>query len=85
MEPEGLLPHLQQPATCPYPEPDQYSPCPPSLILKIHFNIILPSTLPLPSRLLPLGLHTKFLYAHLLSPYVLHVPPISFFSICSPE
>jgi hypothetical protein len=23
MEPEGSLPYLQQPATCPYPEPDQ--------------------------------------------------------------
>jgi len=22
MEPEGLLPHSQVPATCPYPEPD---------------------------------------------------------------
>jgi len=28
MEPEGSLPHLQVPATCPYPEPDQSSPCP---------------------------------------------------------
>jgi hypothetical protein len=25
MEPEGLSPHSQQPATCPYPEPDQSS------------------------------------------------------------
>jgi hypothetical protein len=23
MEPEGSLPHLRVPATCPYPEPDQ--------------------------------------------------------------
>jgi hypothetical protein len=33
MEPEGSLPHLQVPATCPYPEPDQsslYPPPPPS-------------------------------------------------------
>jgi hypothetical protein len=44
MEPEGSLPHSQQPSTCPYPEPDQSSPCPPSYCLKIHFNIILPST-----------------------------------------
>jgi len=28
MEPEGLLPHLQVSATCPYPEPDQSSPSP---------------------------------------------------------
>jgi hypothetical protein len=41
MEPEGSLPHSQAPATCPYSEPDQSSPCP--HLLKIHFNIILPS------------------------------------------
>jgi hypothetical protein len=28
MEPEGALPHSQQPATCPYPEPAQSSPNP---------------------------------------------------------
>jgi hypothetical protein len=33
MEPEGLLPHLQVPDTCPYPEPDRSSPCPPPLVL----------------------------------------------------
>ena len=41
---ECSLPQLQEPATCPYPEPDQPSPCPPSPFLKIHFKIILPST-----------------------------------------
>ena len=30
MEPEGSLPRLQQPFTCPYPKPDQCSPCPPN-------------------------------------------------------
>jgi hypothetical protein len=44
MEPEDSLPHSQEPATCPYPEPYQSSPCPPSHFLKIHFNIILPFT-----------------------------------------
>jgi len=29
MEPEDSLPHLQVPATCPYPETDQFSPCHP--------------------------------------------------------
>jgi hypothetical protein len=29
MEPEGSSPYTQQPATCPYPEPDWSSPCPP--------------------------------------------------------
>jgi hypothetical protein len=28
MEPEGSLPHSQDPATCPYPEPYQSSPGP---------------------------------------------------------
>jgi hypothetical protein len=28
MDSEGSLPHLQEPATCPHPEPAQYSPCP---------------------------------------------------------
>ena len=41
MEPERSLPHSQQPNTCPYPETDQSSTC---HFLKIHFNIILPST-----------------------------------------
>ena len=29
MEPEGSSPHSQEPATCPYPEPDWSSPCHP--------------------------------------------------------
>jgi hypothetical protein len=31
MEPEGSSPYTQQPATCPYPEPDQSSLRPPPL------------------------------------------------------
>jgi hypothetical protein len=44
MEPEGSLPYTQEPATCPYPEPDESSLRPPPNLSKIHFNIILPST-----------------------------------------
>jgi hypothetical protein len=44
MEPKGSLPHSQEPATRPCPEPDQSSLRPPPNVSKMHFNIILPST-----------------------------------------
>ena len=44
MESVGSLPHLQEPVTCPNPQPDQSVPCLPAHFLKIYFNIILPST-----------------------------------------
>ena len=44
MEPEGSLPHLQQPVICPYPEPDRSTSRPPFHLSKIHSNIILLST-----------------------------------------
>ena len=44
MEPEGSLPHSHVPATCPYPEPAQSSPRSTFHFVKIHLNIILPST-----------------------------------------
>jgi len=44
MESEGSLPHSQEPATCPYPEPARSSPYPTYYFLKNHLNIILPST-----------------------------------------
>jgi len=66
---KGSLPHSQQPTTCPYPQPDQSSPCPlhstswrSILILSSHL------CLGLPSGLFPSGFPTKTLYAPLLSP-----------------
>ena len=43
MEHEGSILHSKAPATCPCPDEYQFSPCPQSHFLKIHFNIILPS------------------------------------------
>jgi hypothetical protein len=58
MEPEGSLPHIQDPATCPYLDPEPSSPCPSSHFLKIHFNIT-HLRMSLPSVLFPLGFPTK--------------------------
>jgi hypothetical protein len=44
VEHKGSLPHLQQLATCPYPESDRSTPCSPFHFYNIHFNIILSST-----------------------------------------
>ena len=60
--------HFQEPATCPYPEPDQSSPCPnPTSLISIFIS---PSLLGLglPSGLFPSGLPIWNLYASLLSP-----------------
>ena len=85
MEPENLLPHLQEPATCPCPEPGQSSPYFPSNLSKIHFNIILPATPGLPSSLL-FQVSPPKLCVHLSSStYVLHAIPNSLFLILSPE
>jgi hypothetical protein len=39
MEPEGSMPHSQEPATCSYPEPGKSTPRTPSHFLKILSNI----------------------------------------------
>ena len=65
MESEGTLPCSQAPATCPYPEPDQASPCHHIPLLEDPFQYY-----PLRSSKwpFPLGLPPKPLYAALLSP-----------------
>ena len=68
METKGSLLHLQQPATCPYLEPDRSGPCPhptslrPILIISSNLN------LGFSSGLLSSGFPTKTLFAPLLSP-----------------
>ena len=71
MEPEGLLLHIQGPATCPYLEQDRSSPCPhltslrSILVLSSHLH------LGLPICFLLSGFPAKILCAPLLSP----IPP----------
>ena len=53
-EPEGSLTHSQEPATCPYPAPDQSISRPPSLFLQFPFLISsCPLHLDFPSRSFP--------------------------------
>ena len=62
MQPDGLSPYSQQPASCPYPETDGPSPCHPFNFSKIHLNINISSDL------ISSGFSTKTLYTHTLSP-----------------
>ena len=69
MEPEGSLPHLQMPTTCPYPEPDRSSPYPPHCTAWISILILSSQIrLCLPSGLFPSGFPTKSFYTSHLSP-----------------
>ena len=75
---------------CPPPVPilDQLDPVhtPTSHYLKIHLNIIFPSTPGSPRWSLSLRFpHHNPVHVSPLLPYALHAPPISFFSILSPE
>jgi hypothetical protein len=79
MKPAPSLPRSNVSATCPYPETDQSSPCLPCHFLKIHFNIITPST---PGSSFHSGLPTKNLNAPLLYPILAtrpaHLVPFDF-------
>jgi len=57
MDPEYLLPCLQESTTGPYTEPDASSPHLPSSSRKIHSNIIFPSTPRSSEWSFPFGIH----------------------------
>jgi hypothetical protein len=85
----GAEPFLRSRQLCSYPrtsyhfmEPEgsyQISPIHtiPSYLSKIHFNIVHPLRLGLPSGLFPSGFPTNILYAYHFSPFLLHALPIS--------
>ena len=85
MDPEGSLPHPQVPATCPYPKLARSSPYLHPTSCQIHINIILPTTSGSPKWALSLRFPHQSPEYLSYSSYALHAPPISFFSILSPE
>jgi len=71
MPTESPTPRSQEPSTYPSRQPDQSSPHP---YLKIHFNIILPSSPRSSKRSLPPRFPTKTLYASLSFPHMCYTP-----------
>jgi hypothetical protein len=67
MKHRGSLPYSQQPAICPYPEPDRSNPFPHPTSRRSILILSYPLRLGFPSGLLPTGFPTKSLYAPLLS------------------
>ena len=86
MEPVGSLPHSQVLTTCPYSEPVRSSPyphIPPPEELSSYYP---PIYVWVSQVICFLQASPPKLCIRLSSPsYVLHAPPISFFSILSPE
>ena len=58
MEPEGSLPHSQEPATCPHPEPDKSNPRLPLIFLKIYQTLSFRVHLGLARQVFASGFHT---------------------------
>jgi hypothetical protein len=68
MEPESSSPHSQAPATYPYPEPDQSSPCPHHTSLRSTLIVISHLSLGLPSGLFHSDARIIIQYAPVPSP-----------------
>ena len=66
MEPKGSLPYSKEPTTCPYPQPDQSSPCSPIPFLENPFQYFCPTYTKV--FLFHSGVPTKLIYAPILSP-----------------
>ena len=68
MEPEGSLPRVHVPVSCPYPQPDQSIPSPPSTTFRISILILTYHLcLGLTSGFFPSVFHNRTLYEPLLS------------------
>ena len=83
MQPLGSSPHLQVPATCPYPEPDQSTPHPPPTSLRCISLLSPLLCLGLSSGFFPSVFPTKTLHAPLLSLICTTCPTHSFFPVSS--
>ena len=86
MEPEGSLPHSQVPATCPYPDPARSSPYP-HIPLPEQPSYYYPPIYAWVSQVVsfPQVSPPKPCTSLSSPPYALHAPPVSFFSILSPD
>jgi hypothetical protein len=77
MEPEGPLPHLQEPSTGPVLSQTNPIHTTQSYFSKIRLNIINLISLGLPSGFFPYGFLINNMYSFYFSPFVLHTLPNS--------